>query len=294
MSKNRFTKALALIGASIALTGGLGVQAVAAAQPDQKGTLNYVALGDSRAAGPFIDTPSHTDFCMRSDENYASKLAGMIGVTAFTDVSCIGAQVKNVIDTPQKIGTTVAAPQLQFLPPDTDLVTISIGGVDSNHVAVTRESCAAVMPGGDRNCRTNPDVEQLVVEGIAKVAPRIDRVIGAIAEKAPHAQIVIVGHGGAVGNRGCWPSIPYSDADAQWLVRYFERFNQVYIDAAAKYGAHYIDIGKATVEGGHDPCAAPEEKWFEGLIPTSSAQPGHFNERGMQAIAQMIVDELGR
>ena len=81
--------------------------------------------------------------------------------------------------------------------------------------------------------------------------------------------------------------MPYSDDDAKWLVTYFDRFNQVYVDAAEKYGVHYIDIGAATVEGGHGPCAAPDDKWFEGLIPTSWAQPGHFNERGMQAVADM-------
>ncbi|AOW94777.1 esterase [Rhodococcus sp. WMMA185] len=268
------------------MTGGAGAD-------NRSDGLDYVALGDSRAAGPFINTPSHTDFCMRSDQNYGSKLARIIDAETFTDVSCIAAQVENVIDTPQRVGPTVAPPQLEALRPETDLVTISIGGVESNHVVITRESCASLTPDGDRNCRNNPDVEQKAVDGIAKVAPEVDRVIGAIAEKAPNAEIVIVGHGGAVGNRGCWPSIPYSDADAQWLVTYFERFNQVYVDAAQKYGAHYIDIGKATVDGEHDPCAAPEDKWFEGLIPTSEAQPAHFNERGMQAIAEMIADELG-
>lgn len=270
-----------------------GVSGVATAAPADHEGLKYVALGDSRAAGPFIDTPSHKDFCMRSDQNYASKLARQIGASEFVDVSCIAAKVENVIDTPQRIGTTTAAPQLESLDPDTDLVTISIGGVGSNHVVITRESCATPLPTVDRHCRDDAEVEQKVVDGIAKVAPEIDRVIGAIAAKAPDAQIVIVGHGGAVGNRGCWPSLPYSDGDAKWLVSYFERFNQVYVDAAAKYGAHYIDIGSATVEGGHDPCAAPEDKWFEGLIPTDSAQPGHFNERGMAAVADMIVDELG-
>ncbi|MEV0948441.1 SGNH/GDSL hydrolase family protein [Rhodococcus sp. NPDC049939] len=264
----------------------------AVADPGAQG-LDYVALGDSRAAGPFINTLSHRDFCMRSDQNYASKLARIIDAGTFTDVSCIAARVENVVDTPQQIGTTRARPQVEALGPETDLVTISIGGVGSNHVVITRESCATLNPDGDRNCRNNPEVEQKAVEGIAKAAPEVDRAIAAIAEKAPNAEIVIVGHGGAVGNRGCWPSIPYSDADAQWLVTYFERFNQVYVDAAQKYGAHYIDIGKATVEGGHDPCAAPEDKWFEGLIPTSEAQPAHFNERGMQAIADMIADELG-
>ncbi|NLE78333.1 MAG: SGNH/GDSL hydrolase family protein, partial [Rhodococcus sp.] len=131
------------------------------------GGLTYVALGDSRAAGPFIDPVSHEDFCMRSDQDYASKLARQIGASEFTDVSCIAAQVKHVIDTPQRIGTTTAPPQLEVLDADTDLVTISIGGVGSSHVVITRESCATPLPTVDRHCRDSAEVEQKAVEGIA-------------------------------------------------------------------------------------------------------------------------------
>ncbi|GAA4475810.1 SGNH/GDSL hydrolase family protein [Rhodococcus olei] len=272
------------------LTSGTGV----AAAGEAPAGIKYVALGDSRAAGPFIDTRSHRDFCMRSDQNYPSKLARMIGAASFTDVTCIAARTENIVDRPQQLGPTVSQPQIDAVTPDTDLVTISIGGVGSNHVVITREGCMAWTPDTDRHCRDNPDIEQKAVEGIATAGPKVDRVIGAIRAKAPHARIVIIGHGGAIGNRGCWPSVPYSDEDAKWLVGYFDRFNQIYRDAAAHHGATFVDIGRAAVDGGHDPCAAPQDKWFEGLIPTSEAQPIHFNERGMQAVADMIAADLPR
>ncbi|MFF0814391.1 SGNH/GDSL hydrolase family protein [Rhodococcus sp. NPDC003318] len=281
--------------AAVAVLASSPAVATAAVPSDPvAGGLHYVALGDSRAAGPFIDPASHRDFCMRSDQNYAAKLARMIDVASFTDVTCIAARTENIVDTPQRLGPTVSPPQIDAVGPDTDLVTLSIGGVGSNHVVITREGCAALTPDTDRDCRDNPVVEEQAVSGIAAAGPKVDRVVGAIRAEAPNANIVIVGHGGAIGNRGCWPSVPYSDADAQWLVTYFDRFNQIYRDAAQRYDATFVDVGRAAVDGGHDPCAAPEDKWFEGLIPTSEAQPGHFNERGMQAVADMIAAELGR
>ncbi|EOM76405.1 GDSL-type esterase/lipase family protein [Rhodococcus rhodnii] len=177
--------------------------------------------------------------------------------------------------------------------PDTDIVTISIGGVDSNHVVVTREHCASLAPGVDRRCRDDAQTQRDAEEGIAKARPKIDGAIAAVRDRAPNARIFVVGHGGAIGERGCWPSIPYSDDDARFLTGYFDRFNDIYRESAAAHGAEFVDIGAATVAGGHDPCAAPEDKWFEGLIPTSSAQPAHFNARGMAAVADMIAERLG-
>ncbi|SDH58955.1 Lysophospholipase L1 [Rhodococcus triatomae] len=292
----------AVVGAMVA---GLVLAAPAAAQPPAEQTEvsaegvsvegsgpRYVALGDSRAAGPFIDTLSHRDLCMRSDQNYAAKLARALDASSFTDVTCIAARSENIVDTPQRLPGVVRPPQIEALGPDTELVTLSIGGVDSNHVVVTRENCATPVPGLDRRCRDDEKTLRDAEEGIAQAAPKIDRAVAAVREAAPNARIFLVGHGGAVGPRGCWPSIPYSDADAQFLVDYFDRFNQIYRDLVDRYDVDFVDIGRAAVDGGHDPCAEPGEKWFEGLIPTDSAQPGHFNERGMQAVADMIAAEL--
>ncbi|NLG56107.1 MAG: SGNH/GDSL hydrolase family protein [Rhodococcus sp.] len=269
----------------------------AAATPESSGSHGtgprYVALGDSRAAGPFINPLSHRDMCMRSDRNYASILADTIDAASFTDVTCIAAQSKHIVDTEQRLPGVTMPPQIQALSPDTELVTLSIGGVDSNHVVVTRENCASPLPRGDRQCRDDDKTARDADEGIAEAAVEIERAIAAVRTAAPSARIFVIGHGGAVGPRGCWPSIPYSDADAQFLPDYFDRFNQIYRDLAPRYGYEFIDIGRAAIEGGHDPCAPAADKWFEGLIPTSWAQPGHFNERGMQAVADMIVARLG-
>ncbi|WP_072688483.1 SGNH/GDSL hydrolase family protein [Rhodococcus marinonascens] len=252
-----------------------------------------MALGDSRASGPLIAPSSHRDLCLRSpDVNYPAELAARIGAASFTDVTCSAAKPGHVIDTPQFVGTGFAPPQIEFLGADTDLVTLSIGGGDSNHLPVSVR-CGAIAPGADARCRDNPQAEQLAVEGIERMAPQVDAVVAAIVAKAPKAEVYVIGHGGSVGVRGCWPNMPVSDADAIWLNGYFERFNQIYVDAAAKYGVHYIDIGKAAVDGGHDACAPTGQRWFEGLLPQSPAEPAHPNAIAMAEIADMVAEDLG-
>ena len=58
---------------------------------------SYVALGDSYTAGPLIPNqdPAYPG-CLRSDHNYPSLIAPDLGLPAFRDVSCSGAQTKDM------------------------------------------------------------------------------------------------------------------------------------------------------------------------------------------------------
>ncbi|CAG7581267.1 esterase [Rhodococcus wratislaviensis IFP 2016] len=270
------------------------IPATATAEDAPRRGPTYVALGDSRAAGPLIEFSEHRDLCLRSpDLNYPAKLARLIGAATVVDVTCSAAKPAHVISTPQFVGTGFAPPQIDALRPDTDVVTLSIGGGGSNHLPVSVR-CGAVVPGADAGCRNNPRAEQLTVEGIAQMAPQVDAVVAAILAKAPNAEVYLIGHGGSVGRRGCWPNLPVSDADAVWLEQYFARFNQIYAQAAARYGVHYVDIATAAVDGGHDACAPAGQRWFEGILPQSPAEPAHPNALAMTAIAEMIAEDLGR
>lgn len=292
VSNLRWARIGALACVAVALSSGAAGPALADEAP--AGGTSYVALGDSRASGPFINASSHRDLCLRSAEmNYPAKLAGLVGATKFTDVTCSAAKPEHVIDTPQFVGTRFAPPQIDFLGADTDLVTLSIGGGGSNHLPVAVR-CVAITADADARCRDNRDAERLAVEGIAKMSPLVDATVAAIVAKAPNAEVFIIGHGGSVGLRGCWPNMPLSDPDAVWLNGYFARFNQIYVDAAAKHGVHYIDIATAAVDGGHDACAPTGERWFEGTVPRSPAEPAHPNALAMAAIAAMVAEGFGR
>ena len=88
----------------------------------------YVALGDSYSAGPLIPTTDLAGGCARSDHNYPSLVAKGLGVRTLVDVTCSGATTADVTHVQRTFGDARIPPQGRMLTPDTDLVTIGIGG----------------------------------------------------------------------------------------------------------------------------------------------------------------------
>ena len=55
-------------------------------------TIDYVAMGDSFSAGPFIGTMrTDPEGCARSKDNYPAFLADWLDVKSYTDVTCSAA-----------------------------------------------------------------------------------------------------------------------------------------------------------------------------------------------------------
>lgn len=268
---------------------GAGV-ADAASAPSGDG-LVFVALGDSRASGPRLE-PMYPDTCSRSRENYAGKIARALQVAEFTDVSCSAARVENIIEVPQVIPSRWPV-QLDSVRPDTDLITLSVGGNDSNNLLLG-PLCVAPGPGTDRGCRNDPLTRYVARSGIERAAAGLDRVLAKLTERAPHARIYLIGQGGAIGPRGCWPNVPFSDADAAWYGDYFTDYNRAFTAVAAAHGVRVVDIATPTLAGGHDACASPEDRWFEGLFSESDAQRLHFTHAGMAAVAERVVADIGQ
>ncbi|MFF0814392.1 SGNH/GDSL hydrolase family protein [Rhodococcus sp. NPDC003318] len=275
---------------AVVLAGpGTAAAGVAAPPADSGDGLVFVALGDSRASGPRLE-PMYPDDCSRSYDNYAGRIARALDVAEFTDVSCSAARVENIIDTPQLIPARWPV-QLDSVRPDTDLITLSIGGNDSNNLLLG-PLCAAPGPGTDRGCRNDPLTRKVAASGIDRAAAGLDRVLAALTERAPHARIYLIGEGGAIGTRGCWPNVPMSDADAAWFSGYFADYNAEFAAVAAARGVRVIDIATAAIAGGHDACAAPEDRWFEGMFSESDAQRLHLTHAGMAAVADRVVADV--
>lgn len=279
------------VGAAAVVVATLGGVAHAGVVPDASSSdgLVFVALGDSRASGPRLE-PMYPDNCSRSYDNYAGKIARALAVTEFADVSCSAARVENIVETPQVLPTRWPV-QLDSVRPDTDLITLSVGGNDSNNLLLG-PLCAAPGPGTDRGCRYDGFTRDIATSGIDRAAAGLDRVLAALVERAPHARIYLIGQGGAIGSRGCWPNVPMSDADAAWFADYFTDYNAAFAGVAAAHGVRVVDIATPSLAGGHDACAAPEDRWFEGMFSESDAQRLHFTHAGMAAVADRVVADV--
>ena len=98
------------------------------------GPRTIAALGSSFAAGPTLE-PVDDIQAMRSTRNYPHLLANALGAH-LVDLTVSGATTANILHTPQQTMTgREFAPQLNGVPFDADLVTITAGGNDIQFIA---------------------------------------------------------------------------------------------------------------------------------------------------------------
>lgn len=206
------------------IVAGLALLAtlVAGTTTAQADTLDYVALGDSAAAGPLIPNQDPALWCLRSDRNYPQVTATLLGAK-LTDVTCSGAVTDDL--TGRRVG--VLAPQFDALKPSTDLVTVTIGANDVGLFQIAL-SCINFLP--------EP-------AGIS--------------------------------------------CEDRYTAGGTDQLSATAKAEATKRGATYVDFAAVTV--GHDICAAPADRYLEGLIPTTIAAPLHPNAAGMKAFAAAVV-----
>ncbi|MFI6938575.1 SGNH/GDSL hydrolase family protein [Streptomyces sp. NPDC050418] len=272
----------------------LGVS-VAPASADTAAQQVYVALGDSMASAPLVLPTTGPLACGRSTRNYAHLLADRLKVDVFRDVTCSGADTRDMTQ-PQKLSLLgvdagTAPPQFDALSADTTLVTLTIGGNDAGLVGVA-QNCMQLNPLGDR-CK-----DSYVKDGVDQVAQRIDAlgpklgaVLDTIHQRSPQARVLVTGYGDYIKKGGCWPVVPVLGSDADWLQGSVDRMNGVIAAQSAAHGAEYVDV--RTPSKGHDACQAPGVKWLEGFVPTNLAAPLHPNALGEQAYAGFIAARIG-
>ena len=119
------------------------IAALACAAP---ASADYVALGDSYAAGPLIPVQLKPYGCLKSSNNYAHLAAPTLSQPAFRDVSCSGAETEDMTQ-PQGVTPGPNPPQFDALDADTKIVTFTIGGNDIGFSSIA-EDCLSASPFG--------------------------------------------------------------------------------------------------------------------------------------------------
>ncbi|MGP4029237.1 SGNH/GDSL hydrolase family protein [Actinomadura sp. 3N407] len=269
------------------------VCALAPAVPAHAGdarTIDYVALGDSAAAGPLIPAqdPSRPG-CFRSRRNYPSLTAAALNVRSFTDVTCTSAETTD-LTRPQSTLLGRVPPQFDALTEGTDLVTVHLG---ANDISLFRMVAHCLALGANPDpCRYDyrEDGHDTWESQIKALAPAIDGMLDGIRERAPHARIVVVGYPAYLPHGGCYPTVPILPGDATYVQQTVDRLNAMLAQRARAAGADYVDL--AGRGSGHTACASPADRWVEPYIPASLAVPFHPNATGMRAFAQILVSEL--
>jgi lysophospholipase L1-like esterase len=163
-----------LVAMVIALAGSVTVGApTAAAGPS--GTLQYVALGDSYAAG--VGAPPYLPgSCLQSKNGYPELLDSEKHIRLRVNATCSGATTSTVADT-----------QLSALTPGIELVTLTVGGNDLGFADLA-EFCLAGTP---EECLKAIRAAEGKLPGLRS---NLTDLYGDVADAAPKALIVVTGY----------------------------------------------------------------------------------------------------
>lgn len=285
---------LTRIAVATVATLGIGSATVIPAHADGLGSgeprpLNYVALGDSAAAGPLIPEQDPNLACLRSNRNYPQAAAEVLGAD-LTDVSCSGARLSDFSG--QQFG--LLPPQYNALSEETDLVSLTIGGNDVDLVMAALSCINLLREPHGNSCEerfTEGGATDRIAEDIDAWEPELDQALTEIRDRAPNAEIVVAGYGTYVREGGCWPVQPVWGRDADYIQGSVNLLNDALERQTLEHGGTYVDLAEASV--GHDVCAPPNERYLEGLVPTSVAAPLHPNARGMAAFGTALAEAVG-
>ena len=243
--------------------------------PGLPDSIDYVALGDSYTAGPFIGTMRvDPEGCARSKQNYPAFLADWLDVATYTDVSCSGATTESLTQDQPLLNGGATRPQLDALTAETDLVTLGLGGNDFG------------IYSGLIACR-DPDPATCSVARLRQDARRVEgRVSAAVAEigrRAPDADVYVVGYPSFMPPEGSCPQVGAPAPALRPLTVIGRGLNRAIRLGAESAGAAYVDL--ETASRGHDVCAG-EDAWIQGKdFHAGVAAPFHPLAEGMRGAA---------
>lgn len=157
-----------------------------------KRTVDYVALGDSYAAG--FGGGAVLDACGRTAEGYPALLDELRKVELDADVTCGGATAASTppsapagpVDLPEQIASLQTAGSIDR---NTDLVTLTIGGNDVRFGEVVAACAGAGLPA---TCAPALAAAQAYAE--TTLAPQVRQSLAQLRALAPRAELVLTGY----------------------------------------------------------------------------------------------------
>ena len=252
--------------------------------------LNYVAMGDSysAASGTLPSDPSASPLCIRATDNYPHLLATAIGAS-LTDVTCGAAETSDYSNS-QYPGV---APQLNALSKATNLVTMTIGGNDSNVFIDSIVECGALgvaSLGQGSPCKDT--YGQSFDNTINSTTyPALVTTLRAVRTAAPNARVAILGYPWILpASGGCFPQMPTATGDVPYLDNLQATLNSAVQRAAAATGVTYVNM--ATVSQSHNACEPIGTRWVEPVIGGTNPVIVHPNSLGEYAMAQQVMKAL--
>ena len=258
--------------------------------------IDYVALGDSYSAGPFIPAQElMAGTCLRSTHDYPALLAAMLQVDSFADVTCTGADTSDLSQSvPNQLPGPPPRPQLDALGPGTDLVTVGVGGNDFGLFGSIFHRCTLLArsdPTGApcRRAHTVDGVDTMSRDA-AEVEEHVATLLAEVRRRAPGAEVWVIGYPRVFPGRGTCPELPFAVGDYGWADHVERVVNASLRSAAEASGARFVDLYAGS--RGHDVCAG-SDAWVNGSQEQiGRAAAYHPLREGMEGAARTIRGQL--
>ncbi|MBH1938244.1 SGNH/GDSL hydrolase family protein [Streptomyces sp. AV19] len=214
--------------------------------------FSYAALGDSFSSGLGAhDYDLSSGRCFRSPHAYGPRWAAAHHVTDFRFAACAGATSHDLL-----------IRQLPSLRPDTDLVTLTLGGNDVDYGRVM----PACSIGPSTTCEAETDRAERLMDHT--LPARLDAAYAAVARRAPHARVIVLGYPHLFGDAPCLVPAP---PRARRMDAALNHLDAVIADRARAAGFAYVDARGRFA--GHGACSG--RPWINpaGLAVWESYHP---------------------
>ena len=284
--RGRSLRATVMTFAVVVVTLGVVTSATAeACQPPAE--LTYVAMGDSYASGYGLSDASGD--CSRSTaSSYPKRTQAAIGFGTFVDVSCSGARTTHFGGTQGD-----APPQYDALNASVDAVSITIGGNDLGFTDIITNCATSWDCRDDYGGNTMPT---LLADVANVVGPRVETVLRTAADRAPNAEIFLIGYpdllpAGPTGigwavSCGVTATV-ISDSERTALRGLQAALNQQLAARAAAVGGRVHDVDVYTPSIGHDLCST--DNWTAGVATLYHPTELGHREIGTRLSAAIIA-----
>jgi lysophospholipase L1-like esterase len=215
-------------------------------------------------------------------------IASQIGAQ-LDDVTCGGAETGDYFE-PQYPGV---APQLEALGGDTQLVTMTIGGNDSNVFIETVAACGSLGvlslgKGSPCKDRYGSSFEETIEN---TTYPSLVRALEAVRAHAPGARVGILGYPWVMPpTTGCFDRMPVAEGDVPYVRGIQATLNDAVRRAAAATGVTYVNMNR--VSEGHDACQPPGVRWIEPVLQGTNPVVVHPNALGEAEMARQAIRVL--
>jgi lysophospholipase L1-like esterase len=243
-----------------------------------------VALGDSFTSAPLVPVTDVANGCFRSSANYPALVARALGAK-LDDRSCGGAQIVH-------LGTSQypeVPAQLTALKPDTDLVTIGMGGNDGGVFEKLTRECPRLRARDPRGAPCEAAMTasgaDVLLASLASTATRLTAALEEVHEKSPEARVLVVGYPQIVAARSRCTLLPLAAGDFAYAAKVNVALNDALRRAAQASGSTYVDVAR---EGGHDICS--DDPWVNGPVNDQQrAAAYHPFAEEQAAVAELVV-----